>query len=64
MQGEKGNEGMARRPSGLIRQLDCLWEGVEELKERADITTEGEQPTEPTDPGDITVYFENGLTGA
>jgi hypothetical protein len=58
---------MARRPSGLMRQLDCLWEGVEQLK------SEVEQPTDSTrndgdpvaspDPGDLGVYFENGLTG-
>jgi hypothetical protein len=52
-----------RRPSGLMRQLDWLWETVEELKDETD------EPTAPdgspiADPGDITVYFENGLTGA
>jgi hypothetical protein len=39
-----------------MRQLDCLWLYVMELLGRTP-TDAGTQP----DPGDITVYFENGL---
>lgn len=65
MQEEK-RERMARRPSGLMRQLDCLWEGVEELREQAGQDDGGTvvDGTTPTDPGDLSVYFENGLAGS
>jgi hypothetical protein len=56
---------MARRPSGLMRQLDWLWQTVEALKDDAglpDDPTGDPEPT-PSDPGDLNVYFENGLTG-
>jgi hypothetical protein len=54
---------MARRPSALIRQLDWLWSAVEDLQ------GEESEPSAPegspnADPGDLEVYFENGLTGA
>ena len=63
MQGDYGAQGMARRPSGLNRQLDCLWEGLEEVKEAVEQIDGGAGGTTPTDPGDLTVYFENGLAG-
>ena len=50
-----------------MRQLDWLWKTVEELKgESLDEAAADYAPSgEPNaDPGDITVYFENGLTGA
>jgi hypothetical protein len=54
---------MARRPSGLMRQLDWLWQAVVELKGEPDepVAPEG---SPNADPGDLEVYFENGLTGA
>lgn len=52
---------MARRPTSLMRQLDCLWEWVAQLMQQ-----EGQVPdgSTPTDPGDLAVYFENGLAGS
>ena len=57
---------MHRRPSGLIRQLDWLWKTVEELKGESleDSDAPPPPPGEPNaDPGDLEVYFENGLAG-
>lgn len=45
-----------------MRQLDCLWEGMERLKTEAGLPDAEEAPA-PDDPGDLSVYFENGLTG-
>lgn len=53
---------MARRPSGLMRQLDYLWDAVVEMQEDSDPTAPEGGPN--ADPGDLEVYFENGLTGA
>jgi hypothetical protein len=61
---ENQMEQTARRPSALMRQLDCLWKGLEQLKSES--PDDGEPQSEggtPTDPGDITVYFENSLVG-
>jgi hypothetical protein len=46
-----------------MRQLDWLWQAVVELKGEPDepVAPEG---SPNADPGDLEVYFENGLTGA
>lgn len=50
-----------KRPKALNRQLECLWQCVDELREDVDNSSGG---AGPSDPGDLTVYFENGLAGA
>jgi len=51
-----------KRPKALNRQLECLWQvTADELREDVDNSSGG---IGPSDPGDLTVYFENGLAGA
>lgn len=53
--------GTARRPTSLLAQLKCFWQLTDELREDVDNLSPGGGQT---DPGDLTVYFENGLAGA
>lgn len=53
------DNGTERRPIALLSQLKSLWQAIDELEDRP----EGEGGPAP-DPGDLEVYFENGLTGA
>jgi hypothetical protein len=51
-----------RRPTGLLAQLKALWSCVETLEEEIEEMPGGDGSA-PSDPGDITVYFENSLVG-
>jgi hypothetical protein len=53
-----------RRPIALPAQLKALWACVEALEEEVgEGVEEGGDGSAPSDPGDITVYFENSLVG-
>jgi hypothetical protein len=55
-----------RRPTALLSQLRELWERAEAIEDLEEmVATAAQQDGSPlnTDPGDITVYFENSLVG-